>query len=256
MTRDGCDLLSADSGEDAVAVVRAFASACDATRDQRGRHARGGKPFQLVGRLPVGVLSDRRRSAAPSRRQARLGLRSRPRRRARTRTARTRTPPTTATTTSTASSTCPRSSAAAPGSSPSRAIARIRNADARVPIAQIVPTNEQKPAGRHADPRRRADQARLLHRQGEPHLRPGARATIRAATATPSLTALRQADHAEPPRAGPAVPAARPRLRQLGGLDRRPLLDRGRRGLRLRGQELAAELRAAAAAPTTSAPTR
>ena len=54
---------------------------------------------------------------------------------------------------------------------------------------------------------------------------------------------VRQADHPEPARAGQALPAARPRLRELRGLDRRPLLDRGRRGLRLRDQELAAELR-------------
>ena len=44
-------------------------------------------------------------------------------------------------------------------------------------------------------------------------------------------------------RAGQALPAARPRVRELGGVDRRPLLDRGGRGVRLRRQELAPELR-------------
>ena len=59
----------------------------------------------------------------------------------------------------------------------------------------------------------------------------------------PKLTALRRGHHAERPRARQALPAARPRLRELRGLDRRPLLDLGRRGLRLRRQELAPELR-------------
>ena len=64
----------------------------------------------------------------------------------------------------------------------------------------------------------------------------------------PKLTLFGEDDHPERARAGPALPAARPRLRQLRGLDRRPLLDLGRRGLRLRGQELAPELRRARAA--------
>src|SRR4051812_17048411 len=51
VTGDGCDLLSADSGEDAVAIIAlSRAGKCAA---QRGRRARGVKPFGLVGRVPV-----------------------------------------------------------------------------------------------------------------------------------------------------------------------------------------------------------
>ena len=51
VTRDGCDLLSADSGEDAVAVIAlSRAHRCD--RSHPG--PRRARPFQLVGRLPVG----------------------------------------------------------------------------------------------------------------------------------------------------------------------------------------------------------
>ena len=59
----------------------------------------------------------------------------------------------------------------------------------------------------------------------------------------PSSDAIRGLDHSEPPCARAALPTARPCLRELGGIDRRPLLDGRRSGLRLRGQELAPELR-------------
>jgi DNA-binding beta-propeller fold protein YncE len=50
VTGDGCDLLSADSGEDAVAVFAlSRAPACNAGR----RGARAAKQFALVGRIPV-----------------------------------------------------------------------------------------------------------------------------------------------------------------------------------------------------------
>jgi YVTN family beta-propeller protein len=52
VTRDGCDLLSADSGEDAVAVFSlSQARGCDPGHPDA---TRGVAPFQLVGRLPVG----------------------------------------------------------------------------------------------------------------------------------------------------------------------------------------------------------
>jgi YVTN family beta-propeller protein len=51
VTRDGCDLLSADSGEDAIAVFAlSHAHRCDPSHKGR-RHAHR---FQLIGRLPVG----------------------------------------------------------------------------------------------------------------------------------------------------------------------------------------------------------
>ncbi len=55
VTPDGCDLLSADSGEDAVAVF----ALSDTARCDRPRHGRQGSrparhPFELIGRLPVG----------------------------------------------------------------------------------------------------------------------------------------------------------------------------------------------------------
>ncbi len=51
VTRDGCDLLSADSGEDAVAV---FALSRSHRCDPSHKGKRRAKRFQLVGRLPVG----------------------------------------------------------------------------------------------------------------------------------------------------------------------------------------------------------
>ncbi len=52
VTRDGCDLLSADSGEDAVAVFAlSRAARCDPGPPTGERNVR---PFGLVGRLPLG----------------------------------------------------------------------------------------------------------------------------------------------------------------------------------------------------------
>ena len=51
VTGDGCDLLSADSGEDAVAVF-ALSSAARCNPGAAGK--RRARPFDLVGRLPVG----------------------------------------------------------------------------------------------------------------------------------------------------------------------------------------------------------
>jgi len=51
VTADGCDLLSADSGEDAVAIISlSRRRSCDRGA---GRHARRAKPLTLVGRIPV-----------------------------------------------------------------------------------------------------------------------------------------------------------------------------------------------------------
>ncbi len=52
VTGDGCDLLSADSGEDAIAVF-ALSSAASCNPGG-GRRARSAKRFELVGRLPAG----------------------------------------------------------------------------------------------------------------------------------------------------------------------------------------------------------
>jgi hypothetical protein len=71
VTPDGCDLLSADSGEDAVAVFalsanrgcdagkakkhhRAHASRAGVPAAERKHGSRHAKPFELVGRIPVG----------------------------------------------------------------------------------------------------------------------------------------------------------------------------------------------------------
>ena len=72
----------------------------------------------------------------------------------------------------------------------------------------------------------------------------------------PRLTLFGEDVTPERARAGQALPAARPRVRELGGVDRRPLLDGGGLGVRLRRQELAPELRRPRAARTTSASTR
>ncbi|HEY8640206.1 MAG TPA: alkaline phosphatase family protein [Solirubrobacterales bacterium] len=57
VTPDGCDLLSADSGEDAVAVFAlSDADRCDGSPSQgRGNGSQPQRqPFELIGRLPVG----------------------------------------------------------------------------------------------------------------------------------------------------------------------------------------------------------
>ena len=56
VTPDGCNLLSADSGEDAVAVFAlSDADGCDGSKSQgHGKGKPERQPFELVGRLPVG----------------------------------------------------------------------------------------------------------------------------------------------------------------------------------------------------------
>jgi len=55
VTPDGCNLLSADSGEDAVAVFAlSDAARCDRPRHGRQRSRPARHPFELIGRLPVG----------------------------------------------------------------------------------------------------------------------------------------------------------------------------------------------------------
>ena len=105
-----------------------------------------------------------------------------------------------------------------------------------------------------AGPGRAEDQARLLHRAREPHLRPGARRRP-ARRRGPQADALRSGDHAQRPRAGPALPAARPRLRQLRGVDRRAFLDLRRRRSRTTSSRPGSRTTPAAGAPTTSAST-
>ena len=97
-------------------------------------------------------------------------------------------------------------------------------------------------AGGDADPDGRPDPARLLHRAREPHVRPDPRRRL-ARRRRPQAHPVRREHHAERARPGQAVPAARPRVRELGGVDRRPLLDGGGLGVRLRREELAPELR-------------
>ncbi len=77
----------------------------------------------------------------------------------------------------------------------------------------------------------------------EPHLRPGPGRRRRAATATPSWRCSASDTTPNVHALGRALPAARPRLRELRGVDRRPLLDERGEGLRLRQQELVPELR-------------
>ncbi len=56
VTSDGCDLLAADSGEDAIAVfsLSRAARCASATRARAGAAARAPAPFRLIGRIPVG----------------------------------------------------------------------------------------------------------------------------------------------------------------------------------------------------------
>jgi YVTN family beta-propeller protein len=55
VTPDGCNLLSADSGEDAVAVFAlSDARRCDRPVTLSGQSAPARHPFELIGRLPVG----------------------------------------------------------------------------------------------------------------------------------------------------------------------------------------------------------
>ena len=86
---------------------------------------------------------------------------------------------------------------------PTRATARIR---ALTPAASRADPPVQRAAApaRHAAARGRPDQARLLHRAREPHLRPGARRRP-ARRRRPEAHDLRPAGDAEPPRARRAL---------------------------------------------------
>ena len=87
----------------------------------------------------------------------------------------------------------------------------------------------QRPGGTagHAPARRRTDQARLLPRAREPHLRP-APGRRPGGQRGPEAHGLRQGRDAEPARPRRPLPAARRVVRQLGGVDPGPLLDRVR----------------------------
>ena len=111
-------------------------------------------------------------------------------------------------------------------------------------VDAAAPHQRRGRAARHAAAGGRPDQARLLHRQGEPHVRPGAgRRVARRWRSEPD--SLRPPGDAQPSRAGRTLRAARPRVRELRGFDRRALLGQRGQGLRLRPQELEPELRRA-----------
>ena len=235
VTKDGCDLLSADSGEDAVAVFAlSRAHRCDPV--PQGQAPGEALPAR---RSPARGLLPHRGDSALGQRQARLDLGTRAGRRAEPARAQPELPE------------------------------RLRRLHQQLPVPAVdrpgqlghpaLPERQEDPepdaegrppdppgqpaerACKHPDPGQRADQARLLHRQGEPHLRPGPGGRpARGRRQAPHP--VRQADHPEHPRAGPALSAPGSRLRELRGLDRRPLLDRRRRGVGLRDEELAAEL--------------
>ena len=153
---------------------------------------------------------------------------------ARTRTARTRCRRTTPTTRSTASSTCRRSSPARAG------IARVPDrhaapqADPARPTRQMRPTNARGAAGRHAARGRAARSSTSSTSCARTAPTTRSSATTPRGDGDPKLTLFGDEHHAQRARARQALPAARPRLRELRGVDRRPLLDGGRRRLRLR----------------------
>ena len=80
-----------------------------------------------------------------------------------------------------------------------------------------------------------------LHHQGEPHLRPGLRRHARRQRRAEPLP-LPRGGHAQPPRPGPRVRAARQLLRRERGQRRRPRMVDGRLRHRLRRADLAAGL--------------
>ena len=107
----------------------------------------------------------------------------------------------------------------------------------------MIPERPRRAAGGHPDPRRTGRSSTSSTSSRENRTYDQVLGDDPRGDGDPHLTLFGKRDHAEPARARPALPAARPRLRELRGLDRRPLLDRRRRGLRLRDQELAPELR-------------
>ena len=101
-----------------------------------------------------------------------------------------------------------------------------------------------------------ADQARALHHQGEPHLRPGVRRSCKQGNGDPEPDPVRSRRHAEPARAGRAVRAARQPLLQRRGVAGRPSLDDFGVRDRLHAARLDAELLEArrARSPATASP--
>ena len=194
VTPDGCDLLSADSGEDAVAVFalskgkrcgeggkppgkkkgkKGSASTAQFAAKQKGKgkkksDARKAKTFQLVGRIPTGSYPTVA-AATPKRRQlvwvsARgLGVGPNP----------NGPNPNTGDDTY-LDQYLPSIVDGASGVLNYPSDRKIRKL---TPISdrQVIPADARTAPRGHPDPRRRADQARLLHRSREPHVRPGAR---------------------------------------------------------------------------------
>ena len=235
VTKDGCDLLSADSGEDAVAVFAlSRAHRCDPSHKGKRR----AKPFQLVGRLPVGsyptVATARSVNGKLAWISARgLGVGPNPH-------GPNPNSPNDSDDFINSFQYLPSIVRGSSGILRFPSDKKIRNLTPKAD-RQIHPVNQQSAPANTPIRAERADQARLLHRQGEPHVRPGPGGRpARGRRQAPHP--VRQADHPEHPRARPALSAAGPRLRELRGLDRRPLLDRRRRGVGLRDEELAAEL--------------
>ena len=104
-----------------------------------------------------------------------------------------------------------------------RNLRRERIAEAPAAAAARPAAARRARADRRAEP----DQARRLHHQGEPHLRPGARRHRRRATATRAVH-LRRADHAQPAQAGARVRAARQHLLLRHPQRRRPPVEHDR----------------------------
>jgi hypothetical protein len=121
-------------------------------------------------------------------------------------------------------------------------------------LAPDPPAGRAEGPRRDAAARRRPDQARLLRGAREPQLRPAARRS-RPRQRRPAAHGLRRERDAQPARPGHALPAPRPRVRQLRGLDPGALLDRRGQRPRLRRPQLGPGIRRRAGGPTTSAST-
>ena len=150
----------------------------------------------------------------------------------------------TTTTRSTPSSTCPRSSSGASGvlNYPSDTQDPQADADRRAPGG---PGRRQHGARRTRRSRAGGPIKHVFYIVRENRTYDQVLGDDPRGDGDPSLTLFGSSITPNAPRPRAALPAARPRLRQLRGLDRRPLLDRGGRRLRLRDQELASELRRA-----------
>ena len=136
VTEDGCDLLSADSGEDAVAVF-ALSRATAATVHRASAARSRSSSSAACPLAPTPRWRQRARLTASSPGSQRADSAS-----GRTRMGPTRTRRTTPTTSSTASSTCRRSSGAARASCASRATSRSASLTPQAD-RQIHPVNQQ-----------------------------------------------------------------------------------------------------------------